>query len=149
MHLFNIDFFFFSCTSDWDLRPWIHSSIAAFLTVSLFCGLCFLAGSTYSVLSTMPSDSESSSSLSSVGMFWMKMLVEIALCQSGQTPNTRRAEVKSTAAFWDKEVKKSTRFFLNPLSVTLQCAPPHSLPRFAMFAFPYFWQRARWLSCVT
>lgn len=32
-------------------------------------GLCLLAGSTYSVLSTMPSDSESSSSLSSVGMY--------------------------------------------------------------------------------
>lgn len=31
--------------------------------------LCLLAGSTYSVLSTMPSDSESSSSLSSVGTY--------------------------------------------------------------------------------
>lgn len=62
----------------------------------------------------MPSDSESSSSLSSVGMFWMETLVEITLPQSGQTPNTRRAEVKSIAAPLDKEVKKSAHFFLNP-----------------------------------
>lgn len=34
-----------------------------------FLGIGLLAGSTYSVLSTMPSDSESSSSLSSVGMY--------------------------------------------------------------------------------
>ena len=110
---------------------------------------CFLAGSTYSVLSTMPSDSESSSSLSSVGMFahqrcflkHVSYLVRVVRLQTHH--NSQHCCFLSCGEMFvlTKTQRSGSHSFISPLNLTTwavklcQCLP-HSSRKFALFAFP-------------